>query len=206
MSNTITAVTDVPPEIAWIFQKTPLLIGESTRAYDGICMALIRSIGPQHHLEWLLLKQVLDLYWEIHRWTKFKSDIVNMSWREALRQAFESIIEGEDDDRRCTAQKHVDEWYSTPAAQESTRRLLLKHGIDEEAITTQAMALRLPELEMIDKRLERARVSQMATLREIEHYRVAGTWQAGKGLQQIVDAEVSSIIPAPLVPRVVNAR
>lgn len=108
--------------------------------------------------------------------------------------------------RKLVRHPHVDEWFSTVEAQESVRKLLLEHGIDEDAIMTQAMASWLPDLEMIDKQLERKRVSQMATLREIEHYRAAGTWEAGKGLQQIVDEEMSSIIPAPTVPRILHAR
>jgi len=191
---------DLPPEIARIFRKPPLLVGESSREYAEICKSLVHTINPQNHLEWLLLKQVLDLYWEILRLSRFKTEIVNMCWCEALRQAVESILEGEDDERRRAAQEHVDGWFATLEAQEATRKLLLKHGISEDAIMAQAMVLRLPELQVIDKLLERARVSQMATLREIEHYRAAGTWQVAKGLQQIVDEELSSIIPAPGTP------
>ena len=189
-----------PPEIARIFRRPLLLVGEISRDYEEICKSLVHSIKPQSLLEWLFLKQVLDLYWETLRLYKFKTEVVNMTWCEALRQAVESILEGEDDERRRAAQEHVDAWFSTMEAQESTRKLLLKHGISEDAITAQAMALRLPELEVIDKLLAQARVSQMATLREIEHYRAAGTWQVAKGLQQIVDAELSSIIPAPGAP------
>jgi hypothetical protein len=183
-----------------------LLCGESRREYDEICKSLILSIGPQNHLEWLLLKQVLDLYWEILRLSKAKAALINMSWNEALRQSFESILPGDEDERRLAAQAHVDGWYTDLQNQESGRKLLLKHGIDTDDITAQAMTLRLPEIEIVDRLLEKKRVVQMATLREIEHYRLAGTWNGGKSLQQTVDEGLSSIIPAPPVPKIVNAR
>ena len=62
------------------------------------------------------------------------------------------------------------------------------------------MALRFVETEMVDRRLERVRISYIATLREIEHYRVAGTWQRPSKLIQIADAAVNSIPIAPAEP------
>jgi hypothetical protein len=76
---------------------------------------------------------------------------------------------------------------------------LLRHNLTEDAIAAQAMALRLPELNLIDRRLERALVSRMAVERDIEHHRAAGSWQTPMGFPQIVDATAVSISPAPPV-------
>ena len=196
--NKITTTNSVfPPQIAWLFQKQPLLLGESRRDYDQVCKSLIRSIQPENHLEWLLVKQAVDYCWEIIRLSKFKAAIVNMTWREALQLVLETIVGGDEDERRRAVQEHVDGWYTTPEAQQATIKLLEKHLINTDDITAQAMALRLPELERIDRSLEKNRAGLNATLREIEHYRIAGIWKGGKDLQQIVDAELSSIIPAP---------
>jgi hypothetical protein len=112
-----------------------------------------------------------------------------------LGQLLESILEGDEERRHRAALEQVDAWFVH--GEDSILALLRKHGLDEDDITTQATRLRLPELEMIDRRLERARINQMVTLREIEHYRAAGTWQRPKGLPQIVDAAVNSIPLAP---------
>ena len=194
--NKITTTNSVfPPQIAWLFQKQPLLLGESRRDYDQVCKSLIRSIQPQNHLEWLLLKQAIDFYWETIRWSKAKAAIVHMTFPEALRLVLETIVEGEGDDRRRAVQDHVDSWYTNMEKQEATRKLLMKHLIDESDIVAQAMTLRMPELERIDRALEKNRAGFNATLREIEHYRIAGIWKGGKDLQQIVEAELSSMIP-----------
>jgi hypothetical protein len=57
--------------------------------------------------------------------------------------------------------------------------------------------LRLPELEVFDRQLERARVTRMAIARDLEHHRAAGSWKRPDELLQIVDAKAGSI---PLDP------
>jgi hypothetical protein len=199
--NKITTTSSLfPPGIAWLFQKQPLLFGEKTREYEQVCKSLIRSIQPQNLLEWLLLKQAADLYWDTIRLSKAKVAIINMTFLEALRLVLETIVDGEGDDRGRAVQEHVDSWYMNMEKQEATRTLLEKRLILESDIIAQAMALRQPELDRIDRSLEKTRAGLNATLREIAHYRIAGTWKGDKDLQQTVDAELSLIIPAPGVP------
>jgi hypothetical protein len=189
--------TPIPLEIERVFEHPPLMIGERARAYNTVRDALINAIRPQNYIEWLLLKQAADLYWETIRLGKQKAALVAMSWREALGQLLESILEGDEEQRRRGAQEKVNAWFGSSDAQDSVQALLRKHGFDEDTVNTHAMAIRWSELEIIDRRLERVRISQMATLREIEHYRVAGTWQRPSELIQIVDAAVSAIPIAP---------
>jgi hypothetical protein len=49
------------------------------------------------------------------------------------------------------------------------------HNLTEDAIAAQAMAVRLPELDVIDRQMERARATRLAIARDIVHHRVAGS-------------------------------
>jgi hypothetical protein len=86
------------------------------------------------------------------------------------------------------------------------RELLQKHQLDEDAIVAQATALGLPELDMLDRKIERARVSRMVILRDIEYHRVAGTWKMPNDLLKIVDAAAEPIPLAPSSDQVARAK
>ncbi len=65
-------------------------------------------------------------------------------------------------------------------------------GFGEDAIAAQAATLRLPELDILDRQLGRARLTSMAITRDIEHHRVAGSWNRTDKVLSIVDGTAGS--------------
>jgi hypothetical protein len=65
MSDTNALV--VPPEIARIFKRPPLLVSESRQVYDALFNSVVRTIAPANHLEWIAAGNYVDLAWEIRR-------------------------------------------------------------------------------------------------------------------------------------------
>ncbi len=187
----------VPAEIAVVFKKAPVLIIENSSEYDAVFASLASAIGPKNAFEWLLFKDIVDLSWEIRRSGNSKAAIINMKSKEAVHMLLESLLEGDDEERSGVAQELADQWFTSVEARSSILELLQKYQLAEDAIVAQAIALALPELDMLDRKIERARVSRMALMRDIEHHRAAGTWQMPKDLLQIVDAAAE---PVPLAP------
>jgi hypothetical protein len=172
--NTTSHEFTVPSEIAVFFKKPPVLISENPSEYEAVFASLVNAVGPNNAFEWLLFKDLVDLSWEIRRSGNSKAAIINMKWKEALHMIAESLLEGDEEERRRVAQE-----------------------LAEDAIVAQATALGLAELDMLDRKIERARVSRMVTMRDIELHRAAGTWKMPKDLLQIVDAASE---PIPLAP------
>jgi hypothetical protein len=196
----------VPSEIAVFFKKPPLLIGESPSEYEAVFASLVSAVGPNNAFEWLLFKDLVDLSWDIRRLGKSKAAVINMNWKEALRMIAESLLEGDDEEHIRLAQELADQWFVSAEAREAVLKLLQRHQLAEDAIVAQATALGLHELEMLDRKIERARVSRMGILRDIEHHRVAGTWKMTKDLLQIVDAAAEPIPIAPPNDQVARAQ
>ena len=195
--NTTSNEFTVPSEIAVFFKKAPLLIGENPSEYEAVFASLANAVGPNNAFEWLLFKDLVDLSWDIRRLGKSKAAVINMNWKEALRMIVESLLEGDDEEHIRVAQELADQWFVSAEARATVLELLQRHQLAEDAIVAQATALGLPELEMLDRKIERARVSRMGILRDIEHHRVAGTWKMTNDLLQIVD---SAAEPIPLAP------
>jgi hypothetical protein len=195
--NTTSHEFAVPSEIAVFFEKPPILISENLSEYEALFASLVNAVGPHNAFEWLLFKDLVDLSWEIRRLGKSKAAIINMNWKEALCMIAESLLEVDDDERTRLAHELADQWFASAEARASVLELLQKHQLAEDAIIAQATALGLPELDILDRKIERARVSRMVVLRDIEHHRVAGTWKAPNDLLHIVDAAAEPILLAP---------
>jgi hypothetical protein len=122
---------------------------------------------------------------------------VNLTWKEALRMIIESLWEDEPGESRRVAQERADAYFRSEGDRNWVVKFLAKRKLTEDAIAAQAATLRLPELEIIDRQLERAQVTRMAIARDLEHHRAAGSWKRPDELLQIVDAKAGSI---PLDP------
>src|ERR1700686_3350611 len=197
LMNTISNEFSVPSEIAVFFKNPSILTSETPSEYEAVFASLANAIGPENTFEWLLFKDIVDLSWEIRRSGNSKAAIINMKWKEALHMIAESLLEGDEEERGRVAQELADQWFTNAQARASILELLQKHQLAEDAIVAQAMALGLVELDMLDRKIERARVSRTVIMRDIEHHRAVGTWKMPKDLLQIVDAVAE---PIPLAP------
>ncbi len=206
MSTEVTEVTEAteakksiyPPGLAQLF-KPPLLLNESNREYQNLFKVFEEAMAPQNFMERILMKDVVDLTWEIVGAGKRKANLVNMTWKEATRTLLEALLTGDPVERRLEAQERAGAFF-TDAGREWVVNFLRDHKLTIDAIAARANALRSPELEIIDRQMERARVSRMALTQDYMHHRTAGSWKAPKDLLAIVDASTNAIplVPAPI--------
>jgi hypothetical protein len=194
--NEVTTNYNTPEELIGFFQKPPILISENRRHYEDMLKGMIKVIEPSNTLEWLLVRDLVDVTWENRRLGKMKAALVNVTWKEATRTILESLLVGNQEERRRAAHEHA-EAYFTDEGRSVVQTILRRHELTEDAIAAQAMAVRLPELDIIDRQMERARVTRMAIARDIQHHRAAGSWKRPDELLRVVDATASAI---PLSP------
>jgi hypothetical protein len=198
--NEVATKDVMPAELRGFLGHPPLLISESQGPYNQVLAGTIETIDPQNAFEWFLAKDIADLTWEIRRLGKCKTAIVNMTWKEALRMLLESLSIGDPQERRRIAQERADAYF-TKDGRGWVMTFLETHGLMQDAIAAQASTLRLPELEIIDRQLERARVIRAAIARDLQYHRVAGSWKRSGDLLAIVDANASSISFSPSADR-----
>jgi len=163
----------IPPEIRALLGPPPLLISEDPTAYETLLAIFGARMRPTDEIEWIYLKDCVDLTWEIQRYRRAKAGIIDVTRKEALRSILESILDEEDVDqgRFSQASLKAHAWYMSPSMREELTALLARHGLDENAITSQALALRARELAKIEQMLASAEQRRSSMFREIAAYR-----------------------------------
>jgi hypothetical protein len=185
MSNESNALV-VPPEIARIVKRPKLVVTESREDYDALFDSVAQTIVPTNSLEWIATGNYVEMRWEIWRLRRAKAAIVNMTRYEAFRTIFESVLP-ETEDRLAVAARLAQDWYEKPDERTAILDLLGKYDLDDDAISAQALALRSPEIEKIDRMMQQLEISSMAQLREIEFHRRASSWRTPESLMPAVE-------------------
>jgi len=75
----------IPEDILRIFGDPPLLSTENRELYLTLLCMVAQELRPRNIIEWLSLKDVVDLSWEIRRLRRFKA----LSIEEGRRSRFE---------------------------------------------------------------------------------------------------------------------
>jgi hypothetical protein len=196
MKEVVTTKYAIPAELEGFFAHPPILINEFRAHYNQVLTSTIETIEPENTLEWILVKDLVDLTWEDRRLGKMKADIVNSTWKDAVRTILESLLHGDLEERR-TAARELSGAYFSKEGRDRVLTILARHKLTEDAIAAHSLTLRLPELELIDRQVQRVRLARIAIARDLLHHRVAGAWKRPNDVLAIVDARASSI---PLVP------
>lgn len=186
-------------EVRALIGKPPVLSSEDPEAYETMLVNMAAAAMPRDAIEWLLIKDCVDLTWEIRRIRLARAGITDVTRKEALRSILESTLDHNELkglDRMTAAEIKAEDWYNGPSAKEALLAHLAKHGLDEDAITAQAYALRSRELEKLDQMLASAEKRRFATLQEMGFYRDLFTMRVRHEIA-IVDEETQELTLQP---------
>jgi hypothetical protein len=78
MKKNMPAIQDrsIPADLVPIFNPPPLLSGEDPKVYCRILVGLAEDLQPVTVTEWLLVKDITDLNWEMRRIRRWKSAVL----------------------------------------------------------------------------------------------------------------------------------
>jgi len=87
--------THVPAKIHALLGKPPLLANEDLSHYDALLNELARAVKPKDIIEWLWVKDVADLTWDILRLRRIKAAYVNGQFTSALAPRLKPAANGD---------------------------------------------------------------------------------------------------------------
>jgi hypothetical protein len=192
-----------PDEILGIWENAPLLASENSVQYQQLLDALANEVAPTDVVEWLWIKDIADLTWEVIRLRRFKAIFLNNLFLEELDDQIENAIGYE---KAVPIWKRSGKlaikWLANPTATDVKRkldRLLERCGLDVDRIfaTTSISALR--SLEPLERVLASAELRRNNALHQIEYRRHA----SGRVMRQASDTMIEN--EAPLVPLEANS-
>jgi hypothetical protein len=188
-------MSDMPTETRYpfttiesYFRKPPLLGTEDIREYEAMFKLLSERVKPQDEFELFWVNDFLHECLQIRRWRRSAAALIEMMSKDALRTVLESVIQVDLPDRSRVIDGHVVNWFKDGGDKLAVLTALGQYGLDERHITAQAMSLRLPELDKIERMIGDFERRRSAALRELEDYRITASWRAPKGLPALIDA------------------
>ena len=207
-NNKASIETLVPVEIRDMLGKPPLLATEDPNQYDALLTELAREVRPSDFIEWLWVKDIADLTWDIFRYRRIKASYVDGRFRSALVQQLNLALQRDkraahpdksalrfDHDRILDeANKLATDFLANANTKEKRDKWLKAHGVNAESITATFFDDEVDELEAIERMLASVEYRRNNALHEIERRRNA----LGRALRQTSDRIIEG--EASLVP------
>src|SRR5215471_246301 len=148
------------------------LITESAERFAELYAQMEQEIEPGGVVERMFVADVATLTWEILRYQRCKTAIINMEFVEALKTL---LLWFTSEHGRMPAHEQIHKlasrWFSDTDAREEISELLKQFGLDETAIEAEAIRKSSAALETIDRMLTLAEARRSRALRSIAEYR-----------------------------------
>jgi hypothetical protein len=74
----------IPSHIAKLLGPAPLLSSESKTDYEAMMASFAVDMDPKNFIEWLLVKDLTDLTWQIRRWRLIQSRFIEAAEQKSV--------------------------------------------------------------------------------------------------------------------------
>lgn len=189
----------LPPEIREALGPPPLTAGEDQRLYERILTEMANAVAPRDFVEWIWVRDLVDVTWEAARARGAKAVCLQMANRKGVMALLEACRLGgppaglEQLAARDRLQHRADRLVRGDVAElagfgDELRAL----GLDSRAMAGAAYLAALDGLERLQRLIDLADARRDACLREIDRRRDSLARRARAGVErvdEVIDAE-----------------
>lgn len=166
----------IPPEIATLLDKPPLLRGENRALYDQRLAALAALWRPSDFMSWKLMGELADADWEVTRYKSYKALVVNAGSKDAVYSLADMMSDA--DDHETVAAQTARGYFRDVEVKKRVAGELAHYGLTDEAILAQALVQRIDSIDKIDRLLSAAERRRKRAEQELALYLEDPVWQA----------------------------
>jgi cobalamin biosynthesis protein CobT len=114
------ALMKIPGDIREIWGPAPLLRHEDPETYERLARQISHDVAPTDVIDWLAVKDVLDLTWEIRRLRRFKAMLIELKREDKMADETEDAEEDQDadEDQDVDEDQYADETEDAGDAQD----------------------------------------------------------------------------------------
>jgi hypothetical protein len=167
-------LSPIPPHIQQLWGPSPVLASENLEAYQRLALEIAESVQPSDVLDWLMVKDGIDLSWEIRRLRRFKAKYIEIRPSQLSPEAI----------------RHGRERFGGD----------VKLSVILEDEVTDGFFRALQDYALIDALLASAESRRAATLREIERWRDIFASRLRKASDQAIDGGITDNFRGPAAP------
>jgi hypothetical protein len=169
--------------------RAPLLPGEREADYAAIAGRIIGASRPKHAIEEILIRDVIDLSWEVLGLRRVKAGILWASIGAGAEQALAEV--GYSDLEMDTLSE---KWATGDAnARKEVDAILAKAGVTLDQVTAKTFESKMDVFERIDRMLASAEARRSNALREIDRHRDAASAAARNAIDEVEDVEFRDV-------------
>jgi hypothetical protein len=178
----IDAASLIPEDLLPLFDNPPVLSTEKSDSYRSLLYEIAKCVKPKDVIEWLWVRDVVDLTWEIQRLRRLKALFI-----ERARQNISDCAQ----DGGRTIQPAVivtcSAWDPPIEKQTKTRKRKPKPGTESDS--SRGLQACINDYKCVDRLLAAAEVRRNAAFYEIETRRDSLARRLRKATDEIIDAE-----------------
>jgi hypothetical protein len=172
------------------FGPPPLIAGEDQSQYEAMRDQISAAVGPLDFLEEIWVNDVVNLVWEALRMRRLRAALLQAAAPEGLHHILQWVV-----GKNCD-QKWAVEWAARkPEAVAAVNGTLAKAGLTMDAVMAETLALKIDEVERIDRMVAGAEARRNVALREIDRHRTTLGAALRQAADEVVDAEFREIPP-----------
>jgi hypothetical protein len=168
----------LPAELVHFFGAAPLVGDEKPKEYENFFLSIATAVKPSNPIDWLYLKDLVDLSWDIRRERIMKAYIIEQMTNEvihSLKPAFYGI----------ELHSGSQTWANNPKERKAIDVQLKKMGYEPSAILALAFIRGGDAIDAIDRRIAGYEHRRTAVLKEINYW----SEKLAKSSAEIIDAE-----------------
>ena len=167
----------------------PLLPGEKETDYTAIAVRIVRASAPRDAIEEFLIRDMIDLTWEILRIRRVKAGILRASVADGVSKVLAGV--GHSYMERDTLSQG---WAAgDDRARKKVEAILTNAGMTIEEVTAKTLESKLNSYERLDRMLASLEARRNNALREIDRHRDALGGGVRRSLEEIEDAEFRDV-------------
>jgi hypothetical protein len=188
--------TALPPYIRELFGSPPLATVEDHDAYDGLLSELVLEIDPHGIREWMWVRDLADVNWDILRIRRAIASIFNISFKPALIEVLKTALPW--GTGFVSVAELADEWHAAPneaagiGGRARVIETLASHGLKPDAVMGQVFMQHARVLERMEQMLASAERRRAALTRELQAHRERATGKNAR--HQTIDAAPTQLL------------
>jgi hypothetical protein len=173
--------------------SAPLLPGEKEADYAKLGARVVSAAKPRDTIEELLIRDVIDLSWEIARLRRIKAGILKASMSDGVREVLNNLGHGEGQRYEYTRELGRSWAAGDKSAQKEVARALNAAGLALDEVTAKTLECKLDSFERLDRMLASAEARRNNALREIDRHRDALGAAVRSSIDEAEDVEFQDV-------------
>jgi hypothetical protein len=180
-----------------VMSPSRVLLTESADEFARLHHALKHEIKPQGAVMNFSVNDVAELMWEIRRYRRAKTTLINSGFRRALKNLLQQVCRGPGEagfQIEALIERLAHQWFADDGrAKEQVLEKLAHFKLDEFAIEAEAMRIVASDLEKLDRLLASLEWRLTKALRLIAEFHGGFGRHLRARVERIIDGEVLAL-------------